>query len=105
MGRKAVPEDTQNSVLLKIRRRYCLCFWLSGRDEVVKGQIAHLDHNNENSAVTNLVFPCYEHHDEYDGRTSTSKARNHRPCSHRHAPASGVRSSSQVGAKAAFRIG
>ena len=73
MARKAVPESTQNNVLLKSRRRCCLCFWLTGRDEVVKGQIAHLDQNYENPDEDNLVFLCYDHHDEYDSRTSTSK--------------------------------
>ena len=73
MARKAVPESTQNNVLLKSRRRCCLCFWLTGRDEVVKGQIAHLDQNYESPDEDNLVFLCYDHHDEYDSRTSTSK--------------------------------
>lgn len=73
MTRKAIPDDVQNSVLLKSRRRCCLCFWLSGIDEVVKGQIAHLDQDSSNADENNLVFLCYNHHDEYDGRTSTSK--------------------------------
>lgn len=73
MGRKPLPDSVQNSVLLKSRRRCCLCFWHAGRDEVVKGQIAHLDQNRENDDEDNLVFLCYDHHDEYDSRTSTSK--------------------------------
>jgi hypothetical protein len=73
MARKAISGEDQDSVLLKSRRRCCLCFWLEGIDEVVKGQIAHLDHNPENADEQNLVFLCYNHHDEYDGRTSTSK--------------------------------
>ena len=73
MARKAIPETTQSNVLLKSRRRCCMCFWLAGRDEVVKGQIAHLDQNHENPVEDNLVFLCYDHHDEYDSRTSTSK--------------------------------
>ena len=73
MARKAVPEETMNNVLLKSRRRCCLCFWLEGIDEVKKGQVAHLDQNNENCAEDNLVFLCLEHHDAYDGRTSVSK--------------------------------
>ncbi|MGN6370358.1 MAG: hypothetical protein ACTHN5_19050 [Phycisphaerae bacterium] len=32
-----------------------------------------MDHNNANSVEENLAFLCYNHHDEYDGRTSTSK--------------------------------
>jgi hypothetical protein len=73
MPRKAIPDEVQNSVLLKSRRRCCLCFWLEGSDNVVKGQIAHLDQNHENADEENLVFLCYNHHDEYDSRTSTSK--------------------------------
>ncbi len=73
MGRKRIPEEVQQSVLLKSRRRCCLCFWLSGIDEVQKGQIAHLDRNNENANEDNLVFLCLDHHDEYDGKTSQSK--------------------------------
>lgn len=73
MARKPVPDDTQKSVLLKSRRRCCLCFWLTGRDEVLKGQIAHLDGNPENNAEENLAFLCFDHHDEYDGTTSTAK--------------------------------
>lgn len=73
MVRSPISEDTQNSVLLKSRRRCCLCFWLHGRDEVMKGQVAHLDRNPENSSEDNLVFLCLEHHDEYDGATRLAK--------------------------------
>jgi len=73
VARKLIPEDTQNAILLKSRRRCCLCFWLEGRDEVLKGQIAHLDSNPENSAEDNLVFLCFDHHDEYDGTTRLAK--------------------------------
>ncbi len=73
MTRKAISDELQNSVLLKSRRRCCLCFWLEGIDEVVKGQIAHLDQNPQNAEEQNLVFLCHNHHDEYDSRTSTSK--------------------------------
>jgi hypothetical protein len=73
MTRKPIPDSVQSNVLLKSRRRCCLCFWLDGRDEVVKGQIAHLDQDHTNASEDNLAFLCYDHHDEYDGRTSTSK--------------------------------
>jgi hypothetical protein len=73
MSRKTISDEVQNSVLLKSRRRCCLCFWLEGIDDVVKGQIAHLDQKHENAEEQNLVFLCYNHHDEYDSRTSTSK--------------------------------
>jgi hypothetical protein len=37
------------------------------------GQIAHLDHNNFNNAESNLAFLCFNHHDEYDSRSSQKK--------------------------------
>lgn len=73
MARKPITEQTQTSIFLKCRRRCCLCFWLNGEDEVKKGQIAHLDQDNENNAESNLVFLCFDHHDEYDSIPSQSK--------------------------------
>lgn len=73
MARKPIPEETQNAILLKSRRRCCLCFWLEGEDEVQKGQIAHLDGKPENNAEDNLAFLCFDHHDEYDGTTRLAK--------------------------------
>lgn len=67
VARKKIPDDAQRSVLTKSRRRCCLCFWLDGCDEVQKGQIAHLDQDNENANEDNLAFLCFNHHDEYDG--------------------------------------
>jgi hypothetical protein len=46
---------------------------LKGEDEIKKGQIAHLDGDNENFDEENLVFLCLEHHDEYDSSTRLSK--------------------------------
>jgi len=40
---------------------------------VKKGQIAHLDHDRNNNAASNLAFLCFDHHDEFDSRTSQSK--------------------------------
>ena len=72
-NRKTIPADVQKQVLLKSRRRCCLCFWLDGVDEAVKGQIAHLDQDASNSTFDNLAFLCFDHHDEYDSRTNVSK--------------------------------
>jgi hypothetical protein len=72
-SRKAIPDETQKNVLTKSRRRCCLCFWLEGKDEVQKGQIAHLDGDNENNAEDNLAFLCFVHHDDYDGTTRLAK--------------------------------
>jgi len=73
MARKAIPEATQTNIFLNSRRRCCLCFWLKGEDEVKKGQIAHLDGDNENAKEENLVFLCLDHHDEYDTIPRLSK--------------------------------
>ncbi len=73
MARKPISDEVQKNVVTKSRRRCCLCFWHDGKDDVQKGQIAHLDQNNENSDEDNLVFLCLQHHDEYDSKTSQSK--------------------------------
>jgi hypothetical protein len=73
MARKAIPDATQVSILLKSRRRCCLCLGLRGDDVAKKGQFAHLDGNNKNFAGDNLVFLCLEHHDEYDSTPRLSK--------------------------------
>ena len=74
MARIPVPGDNQDQVLLFSRRRCCVCFGLHGDLSVKPGQIAHLDHNNTNSDPDNLAFLCLPHHDQYDGKTSQSKA-------------------------------
>ena len=73
MARKKISTETEAHILLKSRRRCCLCFWLDGVDEVQKGQIAHLDQNNQNAGEDNLAFLCFDHHDEYDGKTRIAK--------------------------------
>jgi hypothetical protein len=42
-------------------------------DQVQKGQIAHIDQNNQNFSRDNLAFMCLDHHDEFDGKTKQSK--------------------------------
>lgn len=73
MARRAISDEVQARVLLRSRRRCCLCFWLHGEDDVRKGQLAHLDGDNENSTEGNLAFLCLEHHDEYDSIPRLSK--------------------------------
>ena len=73
MPRKRVPSTIETDVLTASRRRCCVCFVLLGRDEVRKGQIAHLNRDPADSRFTNLVWLCLEHHDEYDSVTSQSK--------------------------------
>ncbi len=72
--RPSIPLPTERAVLVKSRRRCCLCFWLEGIDEVQRGQIAHLDHDRTNNNEDNLCFLCTkEHHDDYDSKRRQSK--------------------------------
>lgn len=75
MGRTRPPiqKSTETEVLVRSRRRCCLCVFLNGDLSVKQIQIAHLDHNCENNNPENLVALCLLHHDEYDSRRSQSK--------------------------------
>lgn len=66
-------EKIQADVLQRSRRRCCVCYGLNRDLEIKKGQIAHLDQDRGNNDPANLVFLCFEHHDEYDTKTSQSK--------------------------------
>jgi hypothetical protein len=67
--KRAIAKD----VLIAARRRCCLCVFLLERNEPRQGQIAHLDRDRRNSRFNNLVFLCFEHHNEYDSQTRQSK--------------------------------
>src|SRR5438105_14395103 len=71
--RRRTPKSVEMSVLVAARRRCCLCVFLHDRDEVRRGQIAHLNRDPSDFRFENLVWLCLEHHDEYDSRTSQSK--------------------------------
>lgn len=73
MTRKSISPRTQASVLLKSRRRCCICFGLNRDTSIKQGQIAHLDGNNSNNKESNLAFLCFDHHDQYDSTTRQSK--------------------------------
>ena len=72
--RAGTSTAVEGQVLLQCRRRCAICFGLSRDTTIKRGQISHLDRDASNSARNNLVFLCLECHDEYDGRTSQSKA-------------------------------
>lgn len=61
------------AVLIKSRRRCCLCVHLKNDNNIKRGQIAHLNRNPNDNREENLAFLCFEHHDEYDCVTSQSK--------------------------------
>lgn len=61
-------------ILLKSKRRCCLCFGLNRDLNEKRGQIAHLDQDRTNDKPDNLAFLCLEHHDQYDSTTSQAKS-------------------------------
>ncbi len=71
--RKSIGDTIEASVLVRSRRRCCICYGLNRDLGIKKGQIAHIDQNRGNNKPENLVFLCINHHDEYDSRTSQSK--------------------------------
>ena len=73
MKRSRINKAVELKVMTASRRRCCLCVYLDNCDRVRKGQISHLNHDASDSKFENLVFLCFEHHDEYDSRTSQSK--------------------------------
>lgn len=73
MARKPLPKDTETAVLVRSRRRCCICFGIDRDTRPKLGQIAHLDKSNANHAESNLAFLCFEHHDEYDSISSQRK--------------------------------
>lgn len=71
--RRLAHPGVQGQVLTQSRRRCALCFHLFGDGGVKKGQIAHLDHRRSRSILDNLVYLCFEHHDDYDSTASQRK--------------------------------
>lgn len=71
--RKKIPSSIEADVLEKSGRRCCLCYVLDRDYEEKGGQIAHLDGNRNNNAITNLAFLCLPHHNVFDSTTSQSK--------------------------------
>jgi hypothetical protein len=73
MSRRRLPSETQTTVLLRSRRRCCICFGLNRDTSIKSGQIAHLDGDSANASKDNLAFLCLDHHDRLDSRSSQSK--------------------------------
>ncbi|GEM_PF-6848355 len=68
--RRKVTVRVETDLLVRCRRRCCLCFGLKGDLTEKLGQVAHVDGDRSNSDEDNLVFLCFDHHSQYD---STSK--------------------------------
>ena len=73
MSRNSASERVQTNVLLKSRRRCSICFGLNRDTAIKQGQIAHIDKNPANNEEGNLVFLCFDHHDQYDSTTRQGK--------------------------------
>lgn len=71
--RKAVPKDTEANVLIRCRRRCCLCAFWNNDNGQKDGQIAHIDRNPANSEVDNLAYLCFPHHNQYDAKQLQGK--------------------------------
>jgi predicted transcriptional regulator len=71
--RKPISPADEEAVLVRSRRRCCICFGLNRDVAIKKGQIAHLDQDSSNSSTENLAFLCFDHHDAYDSKTRSSK--------------------------------
>ena len=71
--RARTPTDVETQVLTQSRRRCCLCYGLDADLSAKEGQIAHVDRNPENSALSNLAWLCHKHHAAYDVRSSQCK--------------------------------
>jgi hypothetical protein len=73
MTRKKIPQTIQTEVFVLSRRRCCVCYGLNRDTSLKKGQIAHLDGDASNNALSNLAYLCLEHHDDLDTTTRQSK--------------------------------
>ncbi|MDQ5822784.1 MAG: HNH endonuclease [Chloroflexota bacterium] len=65
---------TETELLVKSRRRCCLCVGLNFDLGVKKIQRAHIDHDPSNNDPNNLAALCLEHHDQYDTKHRLSKS-------------------------------
>lgn len=71
--RRKLTESVEADILHACRRKCCICYFLCDERGVRKGQLAHLDKDSSNNSKANIVYLCFDHHDEFDSRTSQSK--------------------------------
>jgi len=73
MSRRQILAEVLHRVLVRSRRRCCICYGLN-RDTAIKaGQVAHIDRDSSNSDEDNLVYLCIPCHDKYDSKSRQSK--------------------------------
>jgi uncharacterized membrane protein YgcG len=73
MSRARISPEVQARVLAESRRRCAVCYGLNNDASKKKGQIAHLDQDAANNSESNLIFLCFDHHDDYDSTTRQAK--------------------------------
>lgn len=73
MDRKKIAPETQARILAESRRRCAICFGVNRDLSRKKGQLAHLGKDPSKTAESEIVFLCFDHHDEYDSTTRQSK--------------------------------
>jgi len=71
--REKISAEIQTELLVRCARRCCVCYGLGGDTSLKKGQIAHLNKDPNSNSLENLVYLCFDHHDEYDSITRQSK--------------------------------
>lgn len=75
--RPKIQKEVQREILVRCRRRCCLCYGLKGNFEERIGQIAHIDQNPSNNNLDNLAWLCFDHHSLLDSTTRQHK--NYQP--------------------------
>lgn len=88
--RTHVPKKTQADVLIRCRRRCCLCYFWDQDGSQKDGQIAHINRKSSDALLENLAYLCFEHHNQYDSTAKQAKGitedelRHARAQLHRH---------------------
>jgi len=72
-SRQKIPDSVVTSIVVRSRRRCCLCVYLCHDNDTKRGQLAHVNHDSSDNREENLVFLCLPHHDEYDSETRLSR--------------------------------
>ena len=68
MTRAAVATDVSVDILIRSRRRCCLCYFWDFDATQKEGQLAHVDRDASNSSADNLAYLCFRHHNIYDSQ-------------------------------------
>lgn len=73
MARNSIPDAVQNELFFASMRICALCFGLKNDATEKRGQIAHLNRDNTQTRLDDLVWLCMDHHDLYDSITRQTK--------------------------------